>query len=343
MAFSVEHDVLQETIGLVIVPIDSRPRLGLSELHDLLKTHLHPSKWPFMIVYMDSIPQNQAGKPLRIGLASKLGLQTFNDDIAVLDRHWEAQQEPNEIICSLAAVNMGEITQSLKAISGVQDAAVRLGGKGRRTIEAFMSGESDDLTPASISKTLSQTLPGYALPNPIRIIKSQQGLPITATGEVDFQSLLVDLESQNKPANPDEELLSKIMAQLLTIDHAVISSDSDFFLLGGSSLLLGRLAHHIRKEASVDVAISDLFANSTIKDMASLIKTNRTPPFSTQNSSQATLTESQYGNVAEKTLDEDVVSQSNIRSHGQTSPLSVIVQTIPFIFFYPLKAAWTCE
>ena len=37
LAFSVEHDMLQEAIGIVIVPHQGRPRVGLRQLHDLLK------------------------------------------------------------------------------------------------------------------------------------------------------------------------------------------------------------------------------------------------------------------------------------------------------------------
>ena len=37
LAFSVGHDVLQEAIGIVIVSHQDRPRVGLSQLHDLLK------------------------------------------------------------------------------------------------------------------------------------------------------------------------------------------------------------------------------------------------------------------------------------------------------------------
>jgi len=37
LAFSVEHDVLQETIGVLLIPNDSRPRIGLRQLHDVLK------------------------------------------------------------------------------------------------------------------------------------------------------------------------------------------------------------------------------------------------------------------------------------------------------------------
>lgn len=45
LAFSVEHDVLQETIGVVIVPVSTLPRICLADLHSLLRPRLHPSKW----------------------------------------------------------------------------------------------------------------------------------------------------------------------------------------------------------------------------------------------------------------------------------------------------------
>lgn len=37
LAFAIEHDVLQETIGVIIVPVPDQPHIGLSELQDLLR------------------------------------------------------------------------------------------------------------------------------------------------------------------------------------------------------------------------------------------------------------------------------------------------------------------
>jgi acyl-CoA synthetase (AMP-forming)/AMP-acid ligase II len=37
LAFSIEHDVLQETIGVVIVSEEKRNRISLQQLHDLLR------------------------------------------------------------------------------------------------------------------------------------------------------------------------------------------------------------------------------------------------------------------------------------------------------------------
>jgi hypothetical protein len=44
LAFGIEHDVLQETIGVVVVPEPGRPRIGLTQLQDLLRfvcTHMY--------------------------------------------------------------------------------------------------------------------------------------------------------------------------------------------------------------------------------------------------------------------------------------------------------------
>jgi len=37
LAFAIEHDVLQECIGVVIVPVPGRPRIGLAQLQDMLR------------------------------------------------------------------------------------------------------------------------------------------------------------------------------------------------------------------------------------------------------------------------------------------------------------------
>jgi hypothetical protein len=42
LAFGIEHDVLQETIGVVVVPVPGTPRIGLAQLQDLLRLDLMP-------------------------------------------------------------------------------------------------------------------------------------------------------------------------------------------------------------------------------------------------------------------------------------------------------------
>ena len=46
LAFSTPHDLLQETIGVLIVPVPGVPRPGLKALQEYAARSLHSSKWP---------------------------------------------------------------------------------------------------------------------------------------------------------------------------------------------------------------------------------------------------------------------------------------------------------
>lgn len=339
LAFSIDHDVLQEHIGLVVVPAPNQTFIGLPELHDRLRENLHPSKWPFIIVYMNDLPKNDAGKPLRIGLGPRLELGSFTDNIPVLHRHFEAQCPPvgaplaQPIECSLLIVNEAEVVKSMKTISGIQDVALRVNP---RNVEAFTCISDDTLDSQRITRALLEILPGYAIPAVIHVWN--QPLFLLPSGEIDFDGMEKEIQRRQVSIMTHEEVVVRdIIARLLTLDSKVISPKSDFFLLGGNSLLVGRLAHALRKETGVDVQITALFTNSTVRGVASMIKGEGS------SSSGGTLTEKKRDGIA--TLDPTSVEDwAGAKQHtrGSTHPLSLLVQIIPFIFFYPFKAAWNC-
>jgi len=65
---------------------------------------------------------------------------------------------------------------------------------------------------------------------------------------------------QNAASMSERQLLVRdIIANLLLAEPSKIDAYSDFFLLGGNSLLLGKLAYHIRKEMGVNVGVAALF------------------------------------------------------------------------------------
>ncbi|KAJ7717143.1 acetyl-CoA synthetase-like protein [Mycena metata] len=362
LTFGIEHDVLQETIGVVIVPVPGMPRIGLAQLQDLLREHLHPSKWPFAVVYMTDVPKNSAGKPLRIKLATRLGLGRLSDSIPAFSRHFEADVPDNQaslsepIPCARVTFDIPAIERALLDIHGVYDAVVRSCEDG--SPEAFVA--ADGLESSELKTAMSRVLPGYAIPDPLHVIRGK--LQRSASGEVDFAAMENEIAAMNASAMSEQALLVRdIIANLLIADTAKINGDSDFFLLGGNSLLLGKLAYQIRKGTGVNIPVASLFTHSTIKGIASLIdasddgrskggpygnhnrdrKTSdatlipggrRHPPGRSTNQSEATL-----GSISsEKGLIGDTAP-----TFGQNHPLSLIIQIIPFIFFYPLKAALT--
>ena len=338
LAFSIDHDVLQEHIGLVVVPAPGQTLIGLMELHDRLQEHLHPSKWPFIIIYMSDLPKNDVGKPLRIGLGRRLELGSFTDDVSILHRHFEAQcpaigaplDQPIE--CSLLIVNEMEVVKGMKTISGIQDVALRVNP---RNVEAFASVVNDTLDSQRITRALLEILPGYAIPAVIHVWN--QPLYLLPSGEVDLDRMEKEIQSRQMTIMTHEELVVRdIIARLLILDPKVVSSNSDFFLLGGNSLLVGRLAHAIRKQTGTDVPISSLFTSSTVREVASMLKGEGS------SSSRGTLTEKSPGIT---TLDPTSVKDwggAKQHTRGSTHPLTLIIQVIPFLFFYPLKAAWNC-
>ncbi|KAI0828951.1 acetyl-CoA synthetase-like protein [Trametes gibbosa] len=351
IAFSVPHDVLQETIGVVIVRVPGRPRIGLSELLDLLKSHLHPSKWPFAVVYMDDLPKNSAGKPLRIKLAQRLGIETLTDDTPAVSRHYEAAVPDKNaplsqpISCSAVSLDVETIERAVTSISGVDEVAVRKRSDG--TPEAIVAVRpSSELDSASIVRVLADIIPGYSIPTPLHVFREL--LARKGDRSVDWDLMEAEVARRNASGMSTQALAVRdIVAELLDKDPSTITGDSDFFLLGGNSLLLGRLAYLIRKETGVTVRVPTIFTHSTINGIASLIESegssSPTSPDKTavntpvhnslapseKSASTVDLPRLEYGLPAES------------RGRSQTHLLSLITQAIPLLFFYPLKAAFT--
>ncbi|PIL31438.1 transporter [Ganoderma sinense ZZ0214-1] len=348
IAFSVPHDVLQETIGVVIVPRPGVPRIGLPELLDLLKAQLHPSKWPFVIVYMPDLPKNSAGKPLRIKLAQRLDIAELTDETPTIRRHFEAHAIPDKnaplsepIPCSRVSLEVHGVASAISDIQGVEDVAVRLAKDG--SPEALVVVEpSSGLDSSSILDSLLTVLPGYAVPDPLQVFS--EPLTRTSGGSVDWDIMEAKILRRNAVGmSPTALVIRDIVAGLLDKDPSPISSHSDFFLLGGNSLLLGRLAHMIRKETGATVRVPSIFTNSTIQGIASLVEADspvnsefdKTAVNSSLNSSAASIS---------KSIDLPVLEDLEPipdKGRSSTHPLSLLVQSIPLLLIYPLKVSFT--
>ncbi|CDO73079.1 hypothetical protein BN946_scf185007.g133 [Trametes cinnabarina] len=352
IAFSVPHDVLQETIGVVVVPVPGGPRIGLPELLDLLNSQLHPSKWPFVIVYMDDLPKNSAGKPLRIKLAQRLGIECVTDDTPGISRHYEAAVPDKNaplsqpIPCSAVSVDVATIERAIASINGVDEVAVRLRHDG--TPEALVAVRSADLDSHTIVQALADVLPGYAIPTPLHVFREL--LLRKPNNSVDWAVMEAEIARRNASTmSPQALTIRDIVAELLDVDPVSITGDSDFFLLGGNSLLLGRLAHLIRKETGVTVRVPSIFTNSTVNGIASLVEaeesstsTPSTPDKTAVNTgvNNSTASLGKTPSIADlPTLEYGLPAES--RGRSQTHPLSLLVQAIPLLLFYPLKAAFT--
>jgi acyl-CoA synthetase (AMP-forming)/AMP-acid ligase II/carbonic anhydrase/acetyltransferase-like protein (isoleucine patch superfamily) len=84
LCFSCPHAILQEVVGVAVVPHPDRPRVDLNALHYYLAEHrlLTAPKWPQVLVFVDALPKSHTNKLLRVNLAQRLELPTVTDDTA---------------------------------------------------------------------------------------------------------------------------------------------------------------------------------------------------------------------------------------------------------------------
>ncbi|KAL4936458.1 hypothetical protein BDV06DRAFT_233408 [Aspergillus oleicola] len=178
-------------------------------------------------------------------------------------------------------IELDEIANVLLSTSGgsLTDAAVML-----RKVDGdkevlcaavtFAPGQVPEETDRYFKNLSSRlALPEYMRPTRWAAVES---LPRNHSGKLDWNSLngmptperLHD-EAQ-EPLSDDEAKLAKIWSEALS-DDAPVSSSSDFFELGGNSILLLRLQYLLRDRLGEAPRLADLFANSTLKSMAAVL------------------------------------------------------------------------
>jgi amino acid adenylation domain-containing protein len=117
---------------------------------------------------------------------------------------------------------------------------------------------------------LTNTLPDYMVPSAIVVLES---MPLSPNGKVDRRALPApsaarpDLGSRLRPpATPTEELIARLMAEALELDH--VGVDDNFFELGGHSLMALQLIVRIEDETGVALLLGRLFENPTVAGLA---------------------------------------------------------------------------
>lgn len=148
-----------------------------------------------------------------------------------------------------------------------------------------------------LEKRLSETAPIYMIPSAYIPISK---MPMMVSGKLDRKELkaavsemspreLTSLRSKGKetcaPKSENGLRLQKLWSQLLCIDKSSISTDDNFFALGGDSIMVMRMVSAARREGIL-LRAHEVLANPVLSDMASLVtviteKSNTIiPPFS---------------------------------------------------------------
>jgi hypothetical protein len=77
---------VQETVGVAVVLDTGKMRLDLRDVQRHLENKLHHTKWPLVLVYMDSLPKSATNKVLRVNFAKRAAIPETH----VYTRPWEA-------------------------------------------------------------------------------------------------------------------------------------------------------------------------------------------------------------------------------------------------------------
>ena len=177
-------------------------------------------------------------------------------------------------------IEPGEIEATLRAHASVLEAAVTVGmdERGASCLIAHVVAEDPVPSTATLRGFLGETLPPYMVPAQFRFTRK---LPVTPSGKLDRGRLLETSEPANDAVEQESEALKEpanaVEMELLQIWQGLLGTKnigvrSDFFELGGDSLLAVRLLSEVENKFGKTIAVAALFQASTIEKMAVLLR-----------------------------------------------------------------------
>lgn len=170
-------------------------------------------------------------------------------------------------------IELGEIEYTLSSCIGIKQAIVTvnnipLNSDNKYLVVYYVADEQ--LNEDEITQQLSRLLPQYMLPN---IYIRVQQLPITINGKIDKAKLPApSFKTDNyiAPHTQTERIICEQFAKVLSIPINKIGSNSDFFKLGGNSILVISLVAAL-KQHGLSIAVDDVFTLRNVAQIAAQI------------------------------------------------------------------------
>jgi len=176
-------------------------------------------------------------------------------------------------------IELSEIQSAIVQLSGVRDAAVvhrKAEGDRPAQLIAYVCLEPDgeraqdaERALASVRHEVSQTLPGYMVPTAFVALDA---LPVNTNGKLD-KSRLPPVDNDHAEESiplesAQERQVAAVWSDMLGVPLARLGGHSDFFALGGDSVLAVRMVARLRKAAMRRLEIGDLFRHSRLSALA---------------------------------------------------------------------------
>jgi amino acid adenylation domain-containing protein len=172
-------------------------------------------------------------------------------------------------------IEPGEIESILREHPGVECCAVvpYEAGNGERQLVAYIVGKPDSPTDAEARDWLRRRLPEYMVPS---VFMHLNALPTTVSGKLDKAALPAPSPrgtsriGGQSPRNDTERRVAGLWADLLA--KPVTDVHSDFFDMGGNSLLAARLLSEVQRAFGVGLTHTAFVDNGrTVAELAELV------------------------------------------------------------------------
>lgn len=179
-------------------------------------------------------------------------------------------------------IEPGAVEAALRSNEAVQDAAVTgrsTRGRSATQLVAYVVPASPDVDVSGLRQAMRVELPRHMVPDLVVVAAE---IPRLSNGKVDYTRLPDSVTHDDDiggfvaPRDDTEVTLAKLWAELLEADVGSIGADSDFFALGGDSLIAIRLTSAVHREFGMAVPLSSLLDAPRLGEFANLLR--RRPP-----------------------------------------------------------------
>lgn len=140
----------------------------------------------------------------------------------------------------------------------------------KRLVAYIICQQDKAVSDSELHTALAARLPDYMIPSAFIQLDT---MPLTPNGKVDQAALPVPGKADalqetanDTPSTPAEEVLEKIIAPLLGLEH--VGCDENFFLLGGHSLFGTQVIMRVAETFGVEMTLRTLFNAPTIAQLA---------------------------------------------------------------------------
>jgi len=173
-------------------------------------------------------------------------------------------------------IELGEIEAQLAALPLIKQAVVMLHENLDATLCAYLAiADDSSVDQAELKRQLLCTLPEYMVPQYFVFVDA---IPLNPNGKIDRKALLahqpaVQHQADAAPLGSTEIVLAEMWQGLL--NRKDIGRESDFFSMGGHSLLAVKLLGQIQLKFRITITLAELFEFTSLKAMAMLIRQAR--------------------------------------------------------------------